>query len=130
MEKISTAIVPTLNVSNGKAAIDFYVKAFGAKVLRQVTDPDGAVVAEMAIGDAWFVVADEALNHGNFSPETLGGTPVRIGLLLDDPDAVAAQALAAGAKEVYPVADQSYGYRLGHYADPFGHQWELFKPLR
>lgn len=93
------------------------------------TDPDGSVVAEMAIAGARFVVADESPKHSNFSPDTLGGTPVRIGLLVADPDALAKQAVAAGAIEVYPVADQDYGYRLGHVADPFGHHWEIFKPL-
>jgi len=122
-------IVPTLSVKNGAAAIEFYKKAFGAIVLMSNTDPDGSVVAEMAIGNAQFVVADESPEHGNFSPETLGGTPVRIGLQVADPDLLFEQAIIAGAKVIYPVADQDYGYRIGHLVDPFGHHWEIFKPL-
>ncbi|MEO6151018.1 MAG: VOC family protein [Mucilaginibacter sp.] len=127
--KLPTAIVPTISVKNGAAAIEFYQKAFGAIVLMSNTDPDGSVVAVMALNEAQFVVADEAPDHGNLGPETLGGTPVRIGLQVSDPDALQQQAVAAGATEVYPVADQSYGYRLGHIADPFGHHWEIFRPI-
>lgn len=129
MEPIKTAIVPTLSVKNGKAAIEFYKNALGAVVLRSNTDDDGSVVAEMAIDNAWFVVADESPEHGNLSPETLGGTPVRIGLQVADPDAVFENVVEAGATVVYPVADQDYGYRLGHFIDPFGHHWEIFRPL-
>ena len=130
MTSIRTAIVPTLSVKNGAAAIEFYEIAFGAVVLRSNTDDDGSVVAEMAIDGAWFVVADESPEHGNLSPETLGGTPVRIGLQVAEPDRLFGMAVAAGASVVYPVADQDYGYRLGHLIDPFGHHWEIFKPLK
>jgi PhnB protein len=122
-------IVPTLSVKNAVAAIDFYIKAFGAKELMRNTSPSGETVAELSIGEARFVVADEAPEHKNFSPETLGGTPVRIGLQVENPDAVAENAVKAGAREIYPVADQDYGYRLGHVVDPFGHHWEIFKPM-
>ena len=122
-------IVPTLSVKDANAAIKYYKEAFDAKELMLNTSIDGKVVAELAIGDARFVVADESTEHKNFSPETLGGTPVRIGLQVDNPDTVARQAVSAGAKEIYPVADQDYGYRLGHIVDPFGHHWEIFKPL-
>jgi PhnB protein len=122
-------IVPTLSVKNASAAIEYYKAAFGAQELMRNTSPDGDVVAELAIGEARFVVADESPDHNNFGPESLGGTPVRIGLQVGNPDAVAEEAVRAGAKEIYPVADQHYGYRLGHIVDPFGHHWEIFKPL-
>ena len=122
-------IKPTLSVRNGAGAIEFYKKAFNATVLMQVTSPDGDVVAELSIGGAAFYVADESPEHGNFSPESLGGSSIRLGLLVDDPDAVAKQAIIAGATEIYPVADQRYGYRLGRIADPFGHHWEIYRPL-
>ncbi|MEP6926910.1 MAG: VOC family protein [Ginsengibacter sp.] len=127
MNKIQ--IVPTLSVKNANAAIEYYKKAFDAQELMRNTSPGGDVVAELSIGDARFVVADEAPEHENFSPETLGGTPVRIGLQVENPDDVYEQAVSAGAKEIYPVADQDYGYRLGHLVDPFGHHWEIFTPL-
>ena len=126
---MTTQIVPTLSVKTAPAAIDFYKQAFGATELTRNTSPTGDVVAELAINEARFVVAEEAPEHKNFSPDSLGGTPVRIGLQVQDPDAVAAAAIAAGATEIYPVADQDYGYRLGHIADPFGHHWEIFKPI-
>jgi PhnB protein len=129
MQNTQTAIVPTLSVKNGAVAIEFYKIAFGAVVLRSSESPDGSVVAEMAIDGAWFVVADESPEHDHLSPETLGGTAVRIGLQVADPDSLFEQAIAAGANSVYPVANQDYGYRLGHLIDPFGHHWEIFKPL-
>jgi PhnB protein len=123
-------IVPTLSVKNAVAAIEYYKKAFDAQELMRNTSPEGDVVAELSIGDARFVVAEEAPEYENFSPQSLGGTPVRIGLQVDNPDSVAEQALAAGAIEIYAVADQDYGYRLGHLVDPFGHHWEIFTPLK
>jgi PhnB protein len=122
-------IVPTLAVKNGSKAIAFYQEAFGAVVLMSNTDPDGSVVAEMALRGARFVVADESEEHGNLSPQSLNGTPVRIGLEVTDPDELFDRAVTAGATVVYPVADQDYGYRLGHLSDPFGHHWEIFKPI-
>ncbi|MCF0071036.1 VOC family protein [Dyadobacter sp. CY261] len=122
-------IVPTLTVRNGIEAIAFYQKAFGANVLMSNSGPDGSVVAEMEIMGARFVVADRSEEHGNFSPEKLNGTPVRIGLQVEDPDQVFELAVKAGASIIYEVADQDYGYRLGHLSDPFGHHWEIFKPL-
>ena len=122
-------ILPTLSVANGKAAIDFYKEAFNAIELMRAVAPDGTLVAKMAIGDAGFIVADESPENGNLSPGKLGGIRVRIGLMVADPDALAKTAVAAGAKVVYDVADQDYGYRLGHFIDPFGHHWEIGRPL-
>lgn len=122
-------IVPTLTVRNCSAAIAFYQTAFGATVLMSTTDPGGSVVTEMEIMGARFVVADESEEHHHFSPEKLRGTPVRIGLQVEDPDQLFALAVKAGAIAIYPVSDQDYGYRLGHLVDPFGHHWEIFKPL-
>jgi PhnB protein len=55
---------------------------------------------------------------------------MRIDLLVADPDAVQERAVAAGAKEVFPVADQDFGYRMGRIVDPFGHHWLIARPLR
>jgi PhnB protein len=125
----SFVIVPTLSVRRATAAIEFYKKAFGAIELMSNINPDGGAVAELSVNGARFVVADEAPEYDNNSPETLGGSAVRIGLQVDDPDEVARVAIAAGATEIYAVADQDYGYRLGRIADPFGHHWEIFRPL-
>ncbi len=127
--RVTTSLRPTLSVRGGARAIDFYKEAFGASELMRVTSPDGEVVAELSIDGARFFVADESPPNDNCSPETLGGTSVRMALIVDDPDAVASRAVAAGAREVYPVADQDYGFRLGRVVDPFGHHWEICRPL-
>lgn len=122
-------VAPTLSVRRGKAAVEFYISAFCAEVLRQVEAPDGAVVAELAVGESRFWVADESPEHKNFSPETLGGGTVRMALVAPDPDAAFQRAVDAGATVVYPVADQGYGWRVGRLVDPFGHHWEIGRPL-
>lgn len=126
---MATTLLPTLSVSNGTAAVDFYQRAFGAEVQFMVGDATSGIVAGLSIDGVEFIVADEAPTYGNPSPETLGGTPIRMGLIVDDPDSLAAQAIAAGATEGYPVADQGYGYRLGLIIDPFGHRWEIARKL-
>ncbi|MGZ3750748.1 MAG: VOC family protein [Mucilaginibacter sp.] len=126
---LEAAFLPTLSVRNGAAAVEYYKKAFNAEVAFCLTDPDGAVVAELSIKGVRFIVADESPEHQNFSPETLGGSTIRMGLVVPDPDTVAKQAVAAGGEEIYPVADQDYGYRLGRIKDPFGHHWEICRKL-
>ena len=129
-EDIRAAIQPQLSVRRGRDAVRFYEDAFGAVVVYRIggTDDDPSVVAQLSIGDALFWVSDESPEHGNCSPETLGGGTVRMTLVVDDPDAVAARAIAAGATEVHPVTDD-YGWRLGRVVDPFGHHWEIGRPL-
>ena len=123
------SLAPMLSVRRGTEAVDFYKTAFGATELFRVGD-SGAVVAQLAIGLSEFWVADESPENKNFSPETLGGGTVRMVMVVEDPDAVFAQAVAAGATVVWPVADQPYGWRVGRVVDPFGHHWEIGKALR
>ena len=123
------AMVPTLSVRNGRKAIDFYKEAFGAEEIMRVESEEGLIVAEMTIGTAHFFIADESPDHGHLSPESAGGVTIRIGLFTDNPDAVAARAVSAGATLLYPVEDQSYGYRLGAVKDPFGQVWEIARKL-
>ena len=118
-----------LSVRNGARAVDFYKAAFGAGELFRIESPDGQVVAQLSIGASDFWVADESPEHSNFSPETLNGSTTRMVLVVVDPDAAFKQALAAGAKTVSPVTDQPYGWRVGRVVDPFGHHWEIGKPL-
>ena len=122
------SLSPMLSVRNGAKAIDFYKTAFGATEIFRVDDGD-AVVAQLSVGRSNFWLADESPEHKNFSPETLGGSTTRIVLLVDDPDAVFAQAVAAGAQVVWRVEDQPYQWRVGRVIDPFGHHWEIGKPL-
>ena len=123
-----TSIAPMLSVRRGASAIAFYKAAFGAGELYRVDAPDGAVVARLSVGAAEFWVADEAREHLNFSPESLGGGTVRMVMIVEDPDAAFTRAVAAGATVVWPVSNQ-YGWRLGRIVDPFGHHWEIGKPL-
>ena len=124
-----TSLAPMLSVRNGAKAVDFYKAAFGASELFRVEDPSGAVVAQLSVGKSDFWVADESPEHKNFSPETLGGVTTRMVLVVDDPDAIFAQAVTAGAQVVSPVQDQPYHWRVGRVVDPFGHHWEIGKPL-
>jgi PhnB protein len=123
------SLAPMLSVCHGAKAVEFYKAAFGATELFKIEAPDGAVVAQLAVGKSDFWIADESPEHKNFSPETLGGSTVRMVLVVEDPDAAFAQAIAAGATTVWPVDDQPYGWRVGRVVDPYGHHWEIGKPL-
>jgi PhnB protein len=118
-----------LSVRGGAKAVEFYKAAFGAQELF-LLENDGAVVAQLSIAGAQFWVADESPEHQNFSPMTIGGSSVRLVLTVDDPDAVYERAIRTGASVVWPVADQEYGWRVGRLVDPYGHHWEIGKPLR
>jgi PhnB protein len=125
----ASSLTPMLTVENAQAAIDFYRDAFNAVEETRFTAPTGHVVAELAIDGLRFFVVDANPQAFNLSPTSLGGTTVRINLIVDDPDATAAQAIGAGASEIFPVADQPYGFRQGRVADPEGHHWLIGKPL-
>jgi PhnB protein len=124
-----TALMPELAVRGGRRALDFYAAAFGAVVEHQVggTDEHEPVVAQLAVGGARFWVQDESPPHGSHSPESVGGATARMLLVVDDPDAAQAAAVAAGATEEAPVEEQ-HGWRLGRVRDPFGHHWEIGRP--
>ena len=122
------SIAPMLSVRRGASAVEFYKAAFDAIEVFRVESPDGAVVSRLSVNGAEFWVADESPEHLNFSPETLGGGSVRMVLTVPDPDAAFARATRAGAREVVPVKDD-YGWRLGRVVDPFGHHWEIGRPL-
>lgn len=126
---IPPRVAPMLSVRLGKAAVEFYRAAFDAQELFKIEAPDGAVVAELAVGPSRFWVADESPEYKNFSPETLGGGTVRMILVVDDPDSAYQRAIDAGGVVVHPVTDQHYGWRVGRLVDPFGHHWEIGKPL-
>jgi PhnB protein len=118
-----------LSVRSGARAVEFYKAAFGAQELFRIESPDGAVVAELSVGRSSFWVADESPEHLNFSPETLGGGTVRMVMVVNDPDTAFDRAVAAGGTAVSAVRDQPYGWRVGRVVDPFGHHWEIGKPI-
>ena len=122
------SVAPMLSVRNGARAVEFYKSAFGAVEVYRVEDPGGSVVSRLSIDGAEFWVSDESPEHGNFSPESLGGGSVRMILTVPNPDAVFAKALAAGARAIVAV-EEAYGWRVGRVADPFGHHWEIGRPL-
>src|SRR5579864_6911024 len=121
---LACSIAPWLSVRNSAEAVDFYKSAFGATEVFRLDGPGGSVVARLSVGGAEFWLGDESPEHGNFSPETLGGGSVRMILTVSDPDAVFAQALTAGASQVSPVSE-GHGWRVGRVVDPYGHHWEI-----
>ena len=117
---------PYLSVRDASAAIEFYKKAFGATEVMRFAQPGGRVGhAEIDIGGARIFLADEFPEIDFRSPESLGGSPVRIHLDVPNVDESARRAIAAGAAVVRPVADQFYGDRSGQFRDPFGYTWVL-----
>lgn len=125
MTGFRTQVTTTLSVRDWARAMDFYGKAFGARELYRVP---GGGVGRLAIDGAEFWVAEESPEHLNFSPESLGGCSVRMLLLVEDPRATQAQAVKSGAAEVLPVSE-AHGWRLGRVRDPFGHHWEIGRPV-
>jgi PhnB protein len=123
-----TTIAPFLSVRNGLKAIAFYQAAFGATEVFHIENDAKEVVSRLSVAGAEFWLADESPEHFNFSPESVGGGTVRMVMTVENPDAAFDRAVAAGAKVVWPVADQ-YGWRVGRLVDPFGHHWEIGKPL-
>lgn len=116
-------ITPYLICKNAESAIEFYKRAFGAEELFRIGPPGMVGHAEMKIGNAIFMLADEFPDMGAVSPQTIGGTPVSLYIYVEDVDGFTEKAVAEGLKVLKPVADQFYGDRSGHFEDPFGHQW-------
>jgi PhnB protein len=122
-----TSIQPELWVENPGEAVAFYEDAFSATVLHRVGSGDD-IVAQLAVGDAAFWVAGVSATMKRLSPRAIDGATSRTLLVVDDPDAVVRQAVAAGATETSPVGDE-HGWRIGRIVDPFSHEWEIGMPL-
>ncbi len=117
-------LAPYLSVRGAAAAIEFYSKAFGAIEVGRLSLPDGRIAhAEILIGGATLMLADEMPEYGFLSPQTIGGAPLKLHHYCSDVDAVVQQAVAAGAKLTRPIQDEFYGNREGQVADPFGYTW-------
>jgi PhnB protein len=120
------SVTPYLLIGGASAAIDFYVRAFGAVESLRLTGPDGRIGhAEIRIGDSHLMLADEHPEMDFLGPQSRGGTCVTMHLYVADADAVFARAIAAGAKELRPLCDQFYGDRSGAVTDPWGHVWSI-----
>ncbi|MDT5110172.1 MAG: PhnB protein [Mycobacterium sp.] len=132
--EVQPSLSPHLVVDDAAAAIDFYVKAFGATELGRVPHPDGRLVhAALKLNGSTVMLNDDFpdFNEGKSStPKALGGTPVTIHLQVPDVESAFQQALDAGAVVVAPLEDQFWGDRYGVVRDPFGHHWSLGQPVR
>jgi PhnB protein len=116
--------MPYLCVKDAARALEFYKKAFGATELMRMGDPGGKIGhAEIKIGEAIVMLADEFPDYGVLSPQSIGGTPVNIMIYVEDVDGFVNKAVVAGAKVLRPVQDQFWGDRSGQLEDPFGHKW-------
>src|SRR5580704_7783732 len=127
-DSFTTTIAPWLSVRGSTGAVAFYKSAFGATETYLLDGGDKGVIARLSVGGAEFWLAEESPAHGNSSPESAVGVCVRMILTVADPDSVFAQAVKAGAVEVYPVTE-GHGWRVGRVVDPFGHHWEIGRPV-
>jgi PhnB protein len=132
--EVQPAVYPHLVVSDGAAAIDFYVKAFGAVELGRVPGPDGRLLhGALQINGSTVMLNDDFPEHRggkSMTPTALGGTPVTIHLTVTDVDSKFQQAIDAGAAVLAPLEDAFWGDRYGVLRDPFGHQWSMGQPVR
>ena len=124
---VSISIQPQLWVDRGAAAVAFYRSAFGANVLHRVGDGED-IVAQLVIGEAAFWIAAAGSRPERLVPRSVGGATGRLLLTVDDPDSMFAQAIAAGAEAKSPVSVE-HDWRVGRVVDPFGHEWEIGKPV-
>jgi PhnB protein len=119
-----TGVTPYICVHDAARAIEFYKQGFGATERMRLPDANGKIGhAEVMIGNAIVMLADEFPESGHVSPKTLGGSTVKLHMYVEDVDAFFEKAVAAGAKVLIPIADQFYGDRSGRLEDPFGHIW-------
>ena len=120
-------VTPQLTVRGADQAIDFYKRAFGARLVTRMPGPDGKSVmhAELKIGDSIVFVADEFPDMGSRAPASLGGATGSLHVYVPNVDAAFKRAVDAGARVKMPVADMFWGDRYGQVADPFGHEWGL-----
>ena len=119
-------VTPYLAVDDAAAAIEYYVKVFGATERVRMDAPGGKIGhAELEIGDSLVMLSDPFPQASTRPPHELGGTSASVVLYVEDVDAVVKQAVAAGATVTMEVADQFWGDRLGTITDPFGHLWSI-----
>jgi PhnB protein len=120
------SITPYLHITGAARAIEFYKEVFGAIEVMRMDAPGGKIGhAEIKIGDSYVMLADEFPEMGARSPQSFGGSPVGLLLYVEDVDALAERAVAAGAKMQSPLEDKFYGDRMGKLVDPFGHIWAI-----
>jgi PhnB protein len=123
---LNTPLIPQLVVDGGVAAIDFYVRAFGARELYRLLEDSGKLAhAELELAGHVFMLADEYPDYNCVSPKRFSGSSSSISVRVEDVDAFVARAVAAGATAERPIQDEFYGDRVGWIRDPFGHRWSF-----
>ncbi len=121
-----SSVTPHLVIKDCAKAIDFYKKAFGAQEIYRSLMPDGGVMhAMIQIGNSFVMMADEFIDMGAVSPNTLGGTSIALHIYTDDADKLFQQATDAGATPIMSMADMFWGDRYGQIQDPYGHRWAI-----
>jgi PhnB protein len=119
-------VIPYLIIDGAGEAIEFYKSVFGATERMRLGGPDGKIGhAELEIGEAVIMLADENPGMNIEGPKSVGGTPVTMHVYLEDADAAFERAVQAGAKSLRAVEDQFYGDRSGQFEDPYGHRWNV-----
>lgn len=120
------SVTPYLVIEGAQAAIDWYIKVFGATEHLKLDGPGGSVAhAEIKIGDSFVMLADECPEMDAHGPKHYQGAATHLMIYLEDVDTTFHAAVEAGAEVVRPLQDQFYGDRSGTLTDPFGHQWTL-----
>lgn len=120
-------IQPELWLDQAGAAVAYYEAAFGATVVHRVGEGDD-IVAQLSVEGAAFWVAAAGADRKRFSPQAIDGATSRTLLVVDHPELVFERAVNAGATPVSPMAEE-HGWHLGRIIDPFGHEWEIGKPI-
>ena len=124
-----TTITPSMTVKDAPKVIEFYKKAFDAKEHMRMPGPDGKIMhAEIQIGNAVIMMNDEVM--GSRSAETLGGCPISFYVYVEDADATFKKAIAAGAKQEYPITEMFWGDKMGSLSDPFGYKWTIAQHIK
>ena len=122
-ERAHTAIAPWILVPSAADALAFYKDAFGVVDIERHGDPDG----ELQVAQLW-IGPTSGSRPIPIPARAQADPPVRMILSVDDPDAVFARAVAAGALVINPIYE-GHGWRIGRIVDPFGHHWEIGRPL-
>ncbi len=121
-----TSLTPYLSLRDAAQAIEFYKAALGATELYRLPMPGGKVAhAELQVGNARFMVADEMPDWGNKSARTYGGSPMGLCVYTENVEALAERFVKAGGKLLRPLENQFYGDRTGQFEDPEGYKWTL-----
>ena len=124
-------VTPYLTIRDAARAIEFYKRAFGAQELMRMPGPGGRIMhAEIKIGDSVIMIGDIFPGMPGRSARSLGGSPIGLHLYVEDADGFVQRAIAAGATETMPLADQFWGDRYGKVADPFGMEWGVAEHVR